>query len=261
MKRSANLVTIMLAAAIGFAGCQSATAQNSAPHVFHAVSGDDAHPTPEVSTAALKAVLAEGSAVVIDARPREEYDLGHIPGAVFLPGKPGMPTSKHTADASQAHRFADTGDTIVIYCNGINCGKTKRLADDLLAAGYTDVRRYQLGIPVWRALGGVFRVAPDAAMRALAADDTAVLLDARSPEAFARGSAPGARNVPPDEIVAAEDDGRLPMTDHNTRLFVVAETESAARDLAESLALVGFHNVGFIAGSVSDLRAAARAGR
>lgn len=260
MKQTATFL-MMLAAAIGFAGCQSASGRNAQPNVLHAVAGDDAHPTPEASTAELQEALSEGDAVVIDARPREEYDLGHIPGAVFLPGKPDMPASKHTADASQAHRFADRDDSIVIYCNGINCGKTKRLADDLLAAGYTDVRRYQLGIPVWRALGGVFRVAPEAAMRALAEDDTAVLIDARSQSAFERGSASGARNVPPDQIVAAENDGRLPMTDHNTRLFVVAETEPAARDMAEALAGIGFHNVGFIAGSVSDLRGAATAVR
>jgi len=258
MNQTATRV-MMLAAAIGLAGCQPAAGRDAPPSVFHAVADEDAHPTPEVSTAELTDLLAEGGAVVIDARPREEYDLGHIPGAIFLPGKPGMPASKHTADASQAHRYGEPDDVIIIYCNGINCGKTSRLADDLLSLGYTDVRRYQLGIPVWRALGGVCRVAPDAAVRALADDATAVLIDARSPEAFERSSAPGARNVPPDQVVAAENDGRLPMTDHNTRLFIVAETEQSARSMAEALSGVGFHNVGFIAGTVSDLRAAAAA--
>ena len=42
----------------------------------------------------------------------------------------------------------------MLYCNGPYCGKSKRLSADLAAAGYTNVRRYQLGIPIWRALGG-----------------------------------------------------------------------------------------------------------
>ena len=222
--------------------------------VHDAISGVS-HTTEEVSTADVVEAIETGSAVVIDARPREEYDLGHIPGAVFLPGKPGMPASSHTADAAQAGEFAKHDDALILYCNGLHCGKTKRLADDLIAAGYTNVRRYQLGIPVWRALGGVVRVDAAAAVRALEADATAVLIDARPAEAYEEGSVPGARNVSPDQVIAAEDDGRLPMTDHNTRLFVFAESEAEARAAAEGLTSKGFHNVGFIAGSANDLLA------
>ncbi len=225
-----------------------------APNAMDAVAGIE-HTSPEVSTAEIIDALNADTAVVIDARPREEYDLGHIPGAHFLPGKPGMPESAHTADANRAQAIADHDETLILYCNGPNCGKTKRLADDLIAAGYIDVRRYQLGIPIWRALGGVVRVEPAAAASVLEIDATAVLIDARSPEAFARGSAASAVNVPPDQVIPAEDDGRLPMTDHNTRLFVVGGDEREARDGAEALTAKGFHNVGFLAGTIDDLRA------
>jgi hypothetical protein len=46
----------------------------------------------------------------------------------------------------------------VLYCNGPFCGKSKRLSEELITAGYTNVRRYQLGIPVWRALFGVTEI-------------------------------------------------------------------------------------------------------
>ena len=39
--------------------------------------------------------------------------------------------------------------------------KSKRLASELLVAGYSNVRRYQLGIPMWRAAGGVCEVEID----------------------------------------------------------------------------------------------------
>src|SRR4051812_10918679 len=37
--------------------------------------------TGEVSTEQLRRILADGSAVIIDARPRAEFVAGHIPGA------------------------------------------------------------------------------------------------------------------------------------------------------------------------------------
>ena len=37
-------------------------------------------------------------------------------------------------------------------------GRADELANALLAAGYTNIRRYQLGLPVWRALGGVTEI-------------------------------------------------------------------------------------------------------
>jgi len=39
---------------------------------------------------------------------------------------------------------------IVLYCNGPFCHKSKRLSAELLEAGFTNVRRYQLGMPTWR---------------------------------------------------------------------------------------------------------------
>ena len=41
---------------------------------------------------------------------------------------------------------------IIRYCNGPFCGKSNRLAEELLEVGYANVRRHQLGAPVWRAL-------------------------------------------------------------------------------------------------------------
>ena len=43
---------------------------------------------------------------------------------------------------------------LVLYCNGPYCQASRRLGEQLAAAGFTNVRRYQLGMPVWRALGG-----------------------------------------------------------------------------------------------------------
>jgi rhodanese-related sulfurtransferase len=84
-------------------------------------------------------------------------------------------------------------------------------------------------------------------------DRTAWFLDARSADEFAAASLPGARNVPASEVVAAKDDGRLPMEDHNTRIVVFGSDAAQARQAADAVAANAFHNVTFYAGSVEDL--------
>jgi len=84
----------------------------------------------------------------------------------------------------------------VLYCNGPFCGKSKRLAEELLAAGHTNMRRYQLGIPVWRALGGVTEIEPEGLRYVLREDSTAVVIDARESDAFKTGTIADARNLP-----------------------------------------------------------------
>ena len=60
------------------------------------------------------------------------------------------------------------------------------------------------------------------------------------------------------ELKKAKDDDRLPMTDHNTRIVVFADSPDDARFVAEQIAREAFHNVSFFAGSTQELQAAVR---
>lgn len=234
--------------------------------VFDATLGET-ESAPEVSTAEMREVVASGSALVLDVRPHAEWAVSHIPGALNVAPKPGMPMSLYTSDVAEIERLAggDRTRALVLYCNGLSCGKSKRVAADLLAAGWTNVRRYQLGIPVWRALGGVTVIDPDGARYVRADDRTAVWLDARNPEEFAAGTIEGARNLPESrvlpgkdvgEVKAAKDDGRLPMEDHNTRIVVFGRDGEQARAVAEAIAGEAFHNVAYFDGDWTALAAA-----
>jgi rhodanese-related sulfurtransferase len=126
-------------------------------NVFRAVLDEKSPRTPEISTEELRSILASGAAILLDTRPHLEWAISHIPGAHNVAPKPGVPMSQYTSDVSEVGRLVALDKTrpLVLYCNGPFCGKSKRVSEDLLAAGYTNVRRYQLGAPVWRALGGV----------------------------------------------------------------------------------------------------------
>ena len=225
--------------------------------------------TAEISTRELREVLAKGTDTVLDARPRAEFAVSHIPGAVNVAAKPGVPMSLYVSDVAEVGRLVQNRKDapLVLYCNGPHCGKSKRLAEELVAAGYSKVRRYQLGAPVWRALGGVMQIESDALQRIARDDRTAVFVDTRSAADFAAGSVSGARSIPRGPVLAAKDtgelkrakdDGRLPMTDHNTRIVVFGNSAEDARYVAEAIAREAFHNVVFFGGAARELIAAAR---
>jgi rhodanese-related sulfurtransferase len=214
--------------------------------------------TVELSTGEMECLVESGAAMILDARPHEEFSISHIPGALNVAPKPGLSMSQYTSDVAEIDRITqgDKARQIVLYCNGPFCGKSKRVAADLLAAGYTKVMRYQLGIPVWRALGHPVQVEREALLSTLDKDKTAVVIDAREPEGVRKGPGlPGARYVRAAEVAKAKDDGRLPMLDHNTRIFVVARDAAEAKAAAQEIARNAFHNVAFFAGSVQELLA------
>jgi rhodanese-related sulfurtransferase len=229
------------------------TAQRAAP-----VTQEDK--TREISTEELQMILSNRSATVLDARPSAEYAISHIPGAVNVAPKPGVPMSMYVSDVAEIGRLlhGNKSAPLVLYCNGPHCGKSKRLAAELLDAGFSNVHRYQLGIPMWRASGGVCEVELQGIRHIVAHDGTAVIIDTREAADFKKGSLRGARSIPRSLVLAgkdigevkrAKDDGRLPMEDHNTRILVVGADGAAARYVAEALAREAFHNVSYFAGS------------
>jgi rhodanese-related sulfurtransferase len=239
---------------------------NEAKTIQQAVLGESNQKTAEVSTEEMRQILAERTITVLDARPFAEFAVSHLPGARNVAAKPGVPMSMYVSDVAEIGRIlnGEKSAPVVLYCNGPFCGKSKRLAEELLAAGLTNVRRYQLGIPVWRALGGVCEIELAGLRHVLAEDRTAVLLDVREADDFRKGTLPGARNIPRSlvlegkdvgEVKRAKDDGRLPMEDHNTRVIVLANDPAQARYVAEAIAREAFHNVAYFPGTLDEARA------
>jgi len=223
----------------------------------------------EISTEELRKILADQSSLVLDARPFMEYAVSHIPGALNVSAKPDVPMSVYVSDIREIERLVsgDRAKALVLYCNGPYCSKSKRLSEELLGAGFASVRRYQLGIPVWRALGGLTQIRLEGVTYVHARDRTAVFLDARSAEEFSAGTVSGARNLSATglkpgkdvgEVKKAKDDGRLPMEDHNTRIVVFGRDGTQARTVAEALVNEAFHNVAFFDGPFPTIKAATR---
>jgi len=245
--------------------CFAQSTSGPAPNIFDATLTESGAKTPEISTNELKKILADHSAAVLDTRPEKEFAVSHIPGAMNVAAKAGVEMSKYVSDVAEVSRLLNNKKdaALVLYCNGPFCGKSKRLSEELLAAGFTNVRRYQLGIPAWRALGGVTQTEVDGATYVRTNDKTAVWIDVRPAAEFAKGSMAGAKNIPRSlvlqgkdvgELKKAKDDGRLPMTDHNTRIIVFGGSAEDNSFVADAIAHEAFHNVAFLPGDFASLK-------
>jgi rhodanese-related sulfurtransferase len=212
--------------------------------ISQAILGEINPVTPEISTDELKRILAGGSVPVLDVRSAQEYAIAHIPGS----------RNFYEKELEQiVAAFPDPATPLVFYCNGPYCGKSKRLSEELVKRGYTAIRRYQLGLPVWRALGNTVQTDLPGLRYIMAGDRTAVYVDARTPDAFARGSLPKAVNIRKGEAEAANEDGRLPHKDKGTRVIVFGENAAEARAVAEEIARKAYWNSSYFGGLYRDL--------
>ncbi|MBI5608151.1 MAG: metalloregulator ArsR/SmtB family transcription factor [Deltaproteobacteria bacterium] len=99
--------------------------------VLEAIDGDE-----------LLARVRRGDVTVIDVRPREEFQAGHIPGALSVPL------------GELQSRLADlpTGRPVVAYCRGPYCVLAVEAVARLRKQGW-EAHRLELGVVDWRARG------------------------------------------------------------------------------------------------------------
>ena len=80
--------------------------------------------------------------VVLDVRPQEEYDAGHIPGAISIP----------LAELKKRIKELPKSKQIVAYCRGPLCALAPEATRYLKSKGYK-VKRLVEGAPDWEAAG------------------------------------------------------------------------------------------------------------
>jgi rhodanese-related sulfurtransferase len=96
-----------------------------------------------------------GEVTVIDVRPTEEYEAGHIPNAISVP----------LADLRKRLRELPKAREIVAYCRGPYCVMALDAVDLLREKGFR-AHRMEHGVVEWRARGGRIAVGGPIARRA-----------------------------------------------------------------------------------------------
>ncbi len=95
-----------------------------------------------VSREELLARMRSGSVVVIDVRPRAEYEASHIEGAISMP----------LAELPRRIRELKARKEVIAYCRGPYCLMAFEATRTLLRGGRS-ARRLVDGFPEWRAAG------------------------------------------------------------------------------------------------------------
>ncbi len=81
---------------------------------------------------------SEEGYIILDVRTQEEYDEGHIPGAILIPNT--------ELEARAEENFPDKDQLILVYCRSGR--RSKIAAEALMELGYTNVREFG-GILDW----------------------------------------------------------------------------------------------------------------
>jgi rhodanese-related sulfurtransferase len=89
------------------------------------------------------AITEEGTHVVLDARSVEEYEAGHIPGALSAPA--------HAATEAVRSVQGQLSRTqpIIVYCGSPDCDQSLILGRYLKSIGYENVSLFLGGMAAW----------------------------------------------------------------------------------------------------------------
>ncbi|HKH90180.1 MAG TPA: metalloregulator ArsR/SmtB family transcription factor [Gemmatimonadaceae bacterium] len=90
----------------------------------------------------LRRLVRDGDVTVLDVRPREEYDAGHIPGALSVP----------VAELERRLGELPKRKEVIAYCRGPWCVYSVEAVEVLREHGFR-ARRADDGLPDWRAAG------------------------------------------------------------------------------------------------------------
>ena len=108
-------------------------------------------PIEPIDAGELQRRIETDDVAVVDVRPREEYEAGHIAGAVSIPLD------------ELAHRLDELPEDVevVAYCRGPYCVLAPDAVGQLHRAG-RDARRLETGYPQWRLSGLPVETSPAA---------------------------------------------------------------------------------------------------
>ena len=81
---------------------------------------------------------AEEGYIILDVRTQEEYDQGHIPGAMLIPNT--------EIETRAEDELLDKDQLILVYCRSGN--RSKKAAEILVELGYTNIKEFG-GIIDW----------------------------------------------------------------------------------------------------------------
>jgi rhodanese-related sulfurtransferase len=144
---STRKLMVAVLAILILAGCSASAAAPATPAATERAA---AEPAKSIDVASLPrdvdvqmaaALREQPDVMILDVREQDEWDAGHIPGAVFMPmGEVPNRLSEIPADK-----------TVIVQCRSGN--RSSQVADFLVKQGFTNVHNMSGGINAWQGAG------------------------------------------------------------------------------------------------------------
>lgn len=130
-KVQAKFLVLMVLISLIIAGCGSSSAPSSSSSTPSAGYTD-------ISAEQLKSMIdSNKNMVIVDVREKDEYDQGHIQGALFLP----------LSEIQQRFKELPTDKTLVLVC--ASGARSSSAATFLVQNNYKDLYNLQGGLAAW----------------------------------------------------------------------------------------------------------------
>ena len=133
-KKTIRFLSILVILFLLFTGCNGQPTQNTGgsemiqEKTYKQISQDEAK----------EMMTWDDGHVIVDVRRQDEYDAGHIPGAILIPNE--------SIGTTQPEQLPDLEQVILIYCRSGN--RSKQAAQKLADMGYVNVYEFG-GIITW----------------------------------------------------------------------------------------------------------------
>ena len=114
-------------------------------------------PGAKILNATEAKAMMEKRVKIYDVRVSEEYEIGHLPGAIHVPYAESSAKEVDFDPADDKFSLnqlpADKNEMLVMYCDGTICWKSYKSALMAIKAGWKNVYWFRGGLPEWKEAG------------------------------------------------------------------------------------------------------------
>ena len=128
MRKCSFLILLLIFTLVGCSASEQAAETSIPPQSYYQISQDEAK----------KMMEQDDGHIIVDVRRQDEYDAGHIPGAILIPNE--------DIETEPPAELPDLNQVILIYCRSGN--RSKQAAQKLFDMGYTNIYEFG-GINTW----------------------------------------------------------------------------------------------------------------
>ena len=185
-------------------------------------------------------------ALLIDSRPSAKYLKSTIPSSI------NIPDTKFEEYFAQIKNL-NKNKELIVFCGGLKCAKSPKVAVMLIKKGFKNVKLYQAGEPEW--IKKSYKEVSLLVIKKAQAINSAFIIDARPYKMFLKETIPGSVSIPDTKM--SELEGRFPSS-KNEKIIIYCGGYNCGKshNIANKLISLEYKNVAVYAAGIPDWKKA-----